>query len=175
MRRQGEKSSHNFLHNIIVTFSHCVLSERQQKSFLLARRVIATFLVYIALVDPHPPPRLLPHEHRIKFIPSPLSMRCSSSSFFMPAFFRVFYKFYRHHHENCRRILMWNLNLIHIMANFFLYLVLKSFAGKQQHFRPITHSRLHQLHDFRFRYDIGTHPAQESRVELREMGGRIAN
>lgn len=37
----------------------------------------------------------------------------------MLAFFRVFYKFYRHDDENCRRILMWNFNLIHIIPNFF--------------------------------------------------------
>lgn len=49
-----------------------------------------------------------------------MPMRCSSSSFFMRTFFRVFYKFYRHHHENCRRILMWNFNLIHIIARTFL-------------------------------------------------------
>lgn len=96
--------------------------------------------------------------------------------FYARRFFRVFYKFYRHDDENCRRILMWNFNLIHIMmANSTSHLRRSSFVGKQQHFRPITHSRLHQLHDFRFRYDICTHTAEESRRADREMGAGIFN
>lgn len=137
----------------------------------------------------HPPTVIVCSPMNIASIHSPNvsrlshTMRCSSSSFFMRTFFRVFYKFYRHHHENCRRILMWNFNLIHIIAETFPcstflqptshFSWFPSFAGKQQHFRPITYSRLHQLHDFRFRFC--THAAQKSRVEHRKMGDGIDN
>lgn len=144
---------------------------------------------------------------------SPALVSLASNS--VPAMFQLiifyasekFYKFYRHHHENCRRILTRNFTLIHIKAGMgssqgrsvqtflgyeksktisrarshchpkrrpksTLTTSLISITGKQQHFCPITHSRLHQLHDFRFRSNICAHTAQEIR---REMGAGIVD
>lgn len=108
------QSSHNFLHNIIVTFSHCVPGERWQQTFSPAQRVIAT--------SPSIPARDVKHSTP----PTPLRLSHSSPShqIHVPAMFQLiifyasekFYKFYRHHHENCRRILTWNFNLSQIKA-----------------------------------------------------------
>lgn len=112
---QEKKSSHNFLHNRIVTFSHCVPSDGR-KSFLLVRShchlLVSSGALFLSVVC------FLPlMSHQIHFL-LPQSQQCSSSSFFMreSVFFGCFYKFYRHHHENCRRVLTWNFNLIHIIA-----------------------------------------------------------
>jgi hypothetical protein len=59
-----------------------------------------------------------------------------------------------------------------VSLRWFSFLTSHLSAGKQQHFRPITHSRLHQLHDIRFRDNICAHTAEEAR---REMGGRHAD
>jgi hypothetical protein len=72
----NRKSSHNFLHNIIVTFPHCVPGGGKKFFHFQSSPLF--------LLNPTPTP----------FIHPP--MRCSSSSFFIRAFFRIFYKFYRH-------------------------------------------------------------------------------
>lgn len=63
----------------------------------------------------------IPHSYLCSPIPG---SQCNvpAHHFLCSAFFRVFYKFYRHDDGNCRRILMWNFNLIHIMTeNFSLH------------------------------------------------------
>lgn len=111
------QSSHNFLHNIIVTFSHCVPGERQQQTFSPALRERES---HCHLSNPSIPARDVKHSTP----PTPLRLSHSAPShqIHVPAMFQLiifyasekFYKFYRHHHENCRRILTWNFNLIQI-------------------------------------------------------------
>lgn len=118
-----KKSSHNFLHNRIVTFPHCVLSVGR-KVFCL-HEVIATSLESSIASTPftYPPSTFAPPMNisSIRFpqhLPTLAQCRCDvpAHHFLCERFFGYFINSIDIITKNCRRILVWNFNLIHIIA-----------------------------------------------------------
>lgn len=162
-QRDEEKSSHNFLHNIIVTFRLlCTEQQAQSSPPLLSTGKTSAPTPNTHSPSPH---HCSAHHFLCSSLFFPSFVVFASSGDFMNSIDTTMLKLPTHSDVK----LQFYSPLTHV---FFLFALS---AGKQQHFRTITHRWLYQLHDFRFRYHVGTYTAEETRIESWKMGFGSAN